>query len=184
VYWTACQLERGLRFGLGSTLAFRRADLEKIGGFRSIVDFLADDYELGRRIANLGLRVVLSTLSSKPIFRLMIFVDSWLTNYVGPGAYETHETGGLHWTGFHLRPDVGASRADRWSSRAVGDGARLGDSAIAIRGGAGRGQIRASRPALAATLVALTHSGSSRSCNLGLRVSRAHGDLAWRIDSN
>jgi ceramide glucosyltransferase len=56
----ACQLERGLRFGLGSTLAFRRADLEKIGGFRSIVDFLADDYELGRRIANLGLRVVLS----------------------------------------------------------------------------------------------------------------------------
>ena len=56
----ACQLERGLRFGLGSTLAFRRADLEKIGGFRSIVDFLADDYELGRRIANLGLWVVLS----------------------------------------------------------------------------------------------------------------------------
>jgi ceramide glucosyltransferase len=56
----ACQLERGLRFGLGSTLAFRRTDLEKIVGFRSIVDFLADDYELGRRIANLGLRVVLS----------------------------------------------------------------------------------------------------------------------------
>ena len=56
----ACQLERGLRFGLGSTLAFRRTDLEKIGGFRSIVDFLADDYELGRRIANLGLQVVLS----------------------------------------------------------------------------------------------------------------------------
>ena len=56
----ASQLERGLRFGLGSTLAFRRTDLEKIGGFRSIVDFLADDYELGRRIANLGLRVVLS----------------------------------------------------------------------------------------------------------------------------
>jgi len=56
----ACQLERGLRFGLGSTLAFRRTDLEKIGGFRSIVDFLADDYELGRRIANLGLRVELS----------------------------------------------------------------------------------------------------------------------------
>jgi ceramide glucosyltransferase len=56
----AGQLERGLRFGLGSTLAFRRTELEKIGGFRSIVDFLADDYELGRRIANLGLRVVLS----------------------------------------------------------------------------------------------------------------------------
>ena len=56
----ARQLEGGLRFGLGSTLAFRRRDLERIGGFQSIVDFLADDYELGRRIADLGLRVLLS----------------------------------------------------------------------------------------------------------------------------
>jgi ceramide glucosyltransferase len=56
----ARQLEGGLQFGLGSTLAFRRADLERIGGFRSIVDFLADDYELGRRIAALGLQVQLS----------------------------------------------------------------------------------------------------------------------------
>jgi ceramide glucosyltransferase len=56
----ARQLEGGLRFGLGSTLAFRRTDLEGIGGFRSIVDFLADDYELGRRIADLGLQVLLS----------------------------------------------------------------------------------------------------------------------------
>jgi ceramide glucosyltransferase len=56
----ARQLERGLRFGLGSTLAFRRTDLDRIGGFRSIVDFLADDYELGRRISGLDLEVVLS----------------------------------------------------------------------------------------------------------------------------
>ncbi len=56
----ARQLEGGIRFGLGSTLAFRRADLERIGGFQSFVDFLADDYELGRRIAGLGLQVVLS----------------------------------------------------------------------------------------------------------------------------
>lgn len=56
----ARELEAGLHFGLGSTMAFRRADLERIGGFRSIVDFLADDYELGRRIADLGLEVRLS----------------------------------------------------------------------------------------------------------------------------
>ncbi len=56
----ARQLEGGLRFGLGSTLVFRRTDLARMGGFRSIVDFLADDYELGRRIADLGLQVVLS----------------------------------------------------------------------------------------------------------------------------
>src|SRR5258708_933987 len=46
----ARQLE-GIHFGLGSTLAFRRADLEKIGGFASFVDYLADDYELGKRLA-------------------------------------------------------------------------------------------------------------------------------------
>ena len=56
----ARQLEGGTHFGLGSTLAFRRGDLEKIGGFRAIVDYLADDYELGKRIADLGRRVTLS----------------------------------------------------------------------------------------------------------------------------
>ena len=56
----AQQLEGGIRFGLGSTLAFRRAELEKIGGFTSFVDYLADDYELGKRIAGLGLKVKLS----------------------------------------------------------------------------------------------------------------------------
>ena len=53
-------LEGGLRFGLGSTLAFRRTDLNQIGSFRSMVDFLADDYELGKRIAALGRKVLLS----------------------------------------------------------------------------------------------------------------------------
>ncbi len=56
----ARQLEDGIHFGLGSTLAFRRADLEEIGGFASFVDYLADDYELGKRIAELGLSVKLS----------------------------------------------------------------------------------------------------------------------------
>ncbi len=56
----ARQIEGGLHFGLGSTLAFRRTELDKIGGFRSIVDYLADDYELGRRIADSGKKVVLS----------------------------------------------------------------------------------------------------------------------------
>jgi ceramide glucosyltransferase len=47
-------------FALGSTLAFRRADLERIGGFEAIGDYLADDYQLGHRIHALGLKCVLS----------------------------------------------------------------------------------------------------------------------------
>lgn len=57
----AKQLE-GIHFGLGSTLAFRRSDLEKIGGFSVFVDSLADDYELGKRISNRGLAVKLSDI--------------------------------------------------------------------------------------------------------------------------
>ncbi|MGB8010275.1 MAG: bacteriohopanetetrol glucosamine biosynthesis glycosyltransferase HpnI [Terriglobales bacterium] len=54
-------LEKGLHFGLGSTLAFRRRDLEGIGGFEVLLDYLADDNELGRRIAATGKRVELSS---------------------------------------------------------------------------------------------------------------------------
>ncbi len=53
-------LEKGLHFGLGSTLAFRRRDLQAIGGFEALLDYLADDYELGGRIAATGKRVELS----------------------------------------------------------------------------------------------------------------------------
>ena len=55
----ARQLE-GIRFGLGSTLAFRRSGLDKIGGFISFVDYLADDYELGKRLSGLGFAANLS----------------------------------------------------------------------------------------------------------------------------
>ena len=47
-------------FGLGSTLAFRKADLERIGGFPAIADYLADDYQLGRKLHSLGLRNLIS----------------------------------------------------------------------------------------------------------------------------
>ena len=47
-------------FGLGSTLVVRARDLERIGGFAALSDYLADDYQLGRRIHALGLRCVLS----------------------------------------------------------------------------------------------------------------------------
>jgi ceramide glucosyltransferase len=53
-------LEKGLHFGLGSTLAFHRQDLEAAGGFEALLDYLADDYELGRRISSTGKRVELS----------------------------------------------------------------------------------------------------------------------------
>jgi ceramide glucosyltransferase len=92
----ARQLEGGgIRFGLGSTLAFRREDLEKIGGFSSILDHLADDYELGKRIAALGRTVTLSDVVVEtylPAYRLRDFFAHqlrWARGVRGarPGGY-------------------------------------------------------------------------------------------------
>ena len=48
-------------FGLGSTLAFRAADLQQVGGFESLAAYLADDYQLAKRICSLGGRTLLSS---------------------------------------------------------------------------------------------------------------------------
>jgi ceramide glucosyltransferase len=50
----------GIRFALGASIATTKNWLAKIGGFESIADALADDYELGYRIAKAGGEVVLS----------------------------------------------------------------------------------------------------------------------------
>lgn len=47
-------------FALGATMAFRKRELEAIGGFEAIRDFLADDYQIGARISALGKRVTLA----------------------------------------------------------------------------------------------------------------------------
>jgi ceramide glucosyltransferase len=57
---TARMLERGIRFGLGSTLAVSREALNAAGGLEPLLDVLADDYELGARIARAGFRVELA----------------------------------------------------------------------------------------------------------------------------
>jgi ceramide glucosyltransferase len=135
----ARQLEGGLRFGLGSTLAFRRADLQRIGGFRSIVDFLADDYELGRRIAALGLKVVLSDVvveTRLPAYDLRAFLahqlrwargvrDSRAAGYIGLVS-----TYGLMWALLGLI----AAHAAPWSWAVLGATAMLRFGVAAVVG--------------------------------------------------
>jgi ceramide glucosyltransferase len=41
-------------------MAFRKADLDRIGGFEVLLDLLADDYELGARMCESGKRVYLA----------------------------------------------------------------------------------------------------------------------------
>ncbi len=42
-------------FGLGSTLCFHRKHLDAIGGFEALADYIADDYQLAKRITSQGL---------------------------------------------------------------------------------------------------------------------------------
>jgi ceramide glucosyltransferase len=57
---TARRLEGGIHFGLGSTLATSKSVLARAGGLESLTEYLADDYEMGARIAGAGYRVELS----------------------------------------------------------------------------------------------------------------------------
>jgi ceramide glucosyltransferase len=74
-------IEGGLHYGLGSTLAVRREALEKIGGLLPLVDHLADDYELGERVARAGYHVALSpevVETSVPAYAWRGYIDHQL----------------------------------------------------------------------------------------------------------
>ena len=51
----------GMRFALGPTITARRQALVDIGGFHALRDYLAEDFVLGKLVAELGWRVILSS---------------------------------------------------------------------------------------------------------------------------
>jgi len=78
---TARKIEGGIRFGLGSTLAVSRKALTAAGGLEPLVDYLADDYEIGVRIARAGFRVELcgeTVETTVPAYDLRGFWDHQL----------------------------------------------------------------------------------------------------------
>ena len=59
-FWSQVLQSRSLsrlEFALGAVMAVRRDALKQIGGFAAFADHLADDYQLGRRIARAGWRI-------------------------------------------------------------------------------------------------------------------------------
>jgi ceramide glucosyltransferase len=62
-FWSSVLQARSLKpldFALGAVMATRRAQLAQIGGFTALRECLADDYQLGHRIAAHGHRLELS----------------------------------------------------------------------------------------------------------------------------
>lgn len=61
-------------FGLGATLVFRARDLATIGGFATIANYLADDYQLAKRIVQqLGKRARMSSV----VVETFLGDDTW-----------------------------------------------------------------------------------------------------------
>jgi ceramide glucosyltransferase len=132
----ARQLE-GIRFALGSTLAFPRKALDAIGGFEPLVDYLADDFELGARIAKAGFEVRLSDVvvdHHLPDYSLRGFLqhqlrwarstrDSRRWGYTGVGL-----TFGLPWAALALVLSGGDKWA--WGLFAAAAGLRLAMAAV------------------------------------------------------
>lgn len=58
----------GMNFSLGPTMAVRRRQLDQIGGFGVLGDYLADDFVLGEKVSNTGYHVVLTDVIPDHLF--------------------------------------------------------------------------------------------------------------------
>ncbi len=67
----------GITFALGASIATTKEWLAKMGGFEAIADALADDYELGHRIAKAGGEVVLSREAVWTMYPAQTLLSFW-----------------------------------------------------------------------------------------------------------
>ena len=73
----AREMEGGVRFALGATIATTRRVLQEIGGLEPLVDYLGDDYELGARTAAKGYKVELSGIVVETALADYTFREFW-----------------------------------------------------------------------------------------------------------
>jgi len=91
----AARTVEGIRFALGAAMAFTREALRRLGGFAALADYLADDYQLGRRVHQAGLGVRLLPYVVETVNPRMSFTDyfghqlRWSRTYrvCRPGGY-------------------------------------------------------------------------------------------------
>jgi ceramide glucosyltransferase len=79
-FWSQVLQARSLKpldFALGAVMATRRRQLREIGGFAGLVDCLADDYQLGNRIARRGYAIALSPVVVECWSAPMGWADVW-----------------------------------------------------------------------------------------------------------
>jgi len=67
----------GLNFALGASIVTTKSWIQRIGGLEPIAHLLADDYELGNRIAKAGGKVILSTEIVATMYPAQTFRAFW-----------------------------------------------------------------------------------------------------------
>lgn len=79
-FWSqVCQSNslKPMNFALGAVMAVRRGEIEMIDGFQPLLNHLADDYQLGRRLADKGKRIELCNLVVECREGSKGFIDVW-----------------------------------------------------------------------------------------------------------
>lgn len=71
------RLLEGVAFGFGSTIVLPRTHLETLGGLEALKDHLADDFQVGNRIARAGHRVALSDYVVLDVLGKESFREMW-----------------------------------------------------------------------------------------------------------
>ncbi len=87
--------KEGVTFALGASVATRKEWLGKIGGYEALVNYLADDYEIGNRVYHAGGKVLLSREAVWTIYPALSFREFWehqsrwarTVRLVRPGSY-------------------------------------------------------------------------------------------------
>jgi ceramide glucosyltransferase len=79
-FWSQVLQARSIKpidFALGAVMATTRERLEEIGGWAVLLDHLADDYQLGRKIAAVGARIELCPLVVECRSRPLSWKEVW-----------------------------------------------------------------------------------------------------------
>ena len=69
--------KEGVTFALGASVATTKPWLAKIGGYEALANVLADDYEIGNRVAKAGGRAVISREVVDTMYPAMSFREFW-----------------------------------------------------------------------------------------------------------